>query len=172
MKKIYKIKKKLTISKPVLSSAPETSKKETQANTQEIFKAMEIYIQEYIHRDKCLWKQSFTFYYATLIVIFAPYFTNLFNMPEQFLNKMWLFPAAGVVMALIFLFRAFSLGKRFQAISFTYDKLIKSLPKQLQRESIENKFSGKTRKIKIYLLPFLMFLSLFILSIVMLCFVQ
>lgn len=132
-----------------------------------ILKAMEIYMQEYIHRDTHMWSQIYKFFLSTLVIIILPNITSRIGIkiPPMLDHKHWVFPLLGIIMSFVFLYNSFNLVKRFQICSQTYDKLIKQLPQNLRRETIFPKKSKILKQIHPYVVPSIMFFCLFFLSI-------
>jgi hypothetical protein len=95
---------------------------------------MNVYLNEWSSRDAQLWKQIFTYFIACLVVMVLP-FTNLIN--DRFPDfPLWLFPAIGMVMSLIFFYigRAYSI--RLKCVGDVYMRMINMLPKDLQRGKV------------------------------------
>lgn len=141
-----------------------------QENIETILNAMNIYLTEYIHRDTLMWKQNFTFFISTLIVTLLPYLTEYFGLilPPKLETHQQVFHLIGIIMSLIFWFRSRNLAKRFQAVSLTYNNLINQLPKNLQRIKINQNVSKTRQLLHVYVLPGIMFLALFLLSLFLL----
>ncbi len=139
-------------------------------NTEHILNAMNIYLTEYIHRDTLMWKHNFTFFVCTLLVILLPNLLDYFEMtlPPILDKRPEIFPFVGILMSFVFFIRAINLGKRFQAISLTYNDLIRQLPENLQRFTINNKLSYKYKRIHVYVLPSIMFVALVSISLIFL----
>ena len=137
--------------------------------TETVIEIMNIYIQEYMHRDNHMWSQTYKFFFAALVVMLLPNLTERLGItiPEIFSSHKWIFPLAGIVLALIFLYVSLGLAKRFEASSDTYNKLIDLLPKEIQRvrlDELPNKLLNKTHN---YILIILMFFVLITLGILM-----
>lgn len=135
-----------------------------------IINLLNIYLQEYIHRDNHMWSQTYKFFFASLVIMLLPNLTERLgiNIPEIFSSHKWIFPLAGIALAIIFLYVSLGLAKRFQASSETYNKLINLLPKEVQRVKLAElpiKLLNKTHN---YILITLMFLVLIIIGILML----
>lgn len=137
-----------------------------------LIKVINIYLQEYIHRDNHLWKQNYKFFFASLAVMLLPYLTEQFGItiPEIFNENSWIFPVMGIILAMLFLYVALGLAKRFKAISMTYDRLIRCLPKELQRKSIEDMGVKLLNYTPNYILPCIMFVVLITIAILLLIF--
>lgn len=128
----------------------------------EIFKAMNIYLTEWIHRDKHMWSQTYKFFFAALVVMFLPNLTTKlgFTIPEA-LNRHYAFPILGLLLSIVFFYVSIGHAKRLRACGKTYSHLINMLPEDLQRISIYNlkelKFVNHTMG---YVLPIAMFIVL------------
>jgi YbbR domain-containing protein len=88
-------------------------------------------------------------------------------IPQFFSSYVWLFPLMGIIIAIVFLYVSLGLAKRFQASSQTYNKIIKLLPEELQRESIKNMPIKILNHTNTYILPILMFAVLIILGVIL-----
>lgn len=140
--------------------------KKTPLTNEDIFAALNVYIQDYIHRDTHMWSQIYKFFTATLIVTLLPYLTErlAINLPIELKNKLWIFPLFGIIMSLLFLNNSIVLIRRFQSVGKTYNKLIDLLPEELQRNKINQDLSPKIRNANSYITPVAMFIFLFIVS--------
>lgn len=137
-----------------------------------LIKVINIYLQEYIHRDNHFWKQSYRFFFASLVVMLLPYLTEQFGItiPEIFDKNKYIFPIVGMILAALFLYIALSLAKRFKAVSTTYDQLIQKLPKGLKKESIKNMPGKILNSTPNYALPCIMFAVLIAIGVILLIF--
>ena len=72
-------------------------------DTQELLTLMSIYLDEWKHRDSILWKQTFTFFWATLIVMLLPFAAKYLqiNIPDKL--PQFLFPLIGIIMSFLFI---------------------------------------------------------------------
>ncbi|MBR0280695.1 MAG: hypothetical protein IJQ81_03770 [Oscillibacter sp.] len=130
---------------------------------------MENYREEWKFRSELHWKLNFKFFYADIVVLFLPNISttlgiNLSKFPSV------IFPIVAAILSLIFLYFSIGVAKRVEASAKTYSKLIKSLPPNLQRVSILSSDIKRGKYFNVTLDPALcyaMFLSLFVLSIVM-----
>lgn len=134
-----------------------------------IIDLLNIYLQEYIHRDNLMWSQTYKFFFASLIIMLLPNLTERLGIiiPEIFSSHKWIFPLAGIALAIIFLYVSLGLAKRFQASSKTYNNLISLLPEKVQRVKLDElpiKILDKTHN---YIIIILMFLVLIIIGILM-----
>lgn len=138
-------------------------------NTDSIISLMNIYLQEFIHRDKHMWSQNYRFFFASLTIMLLPNLTERLGIaiPQFFSSYVWLFPLMGIIIAIVFLYVSLGLAKRFQASSQTYNKIIKLLPEELQRESIKNMPIKILNHTNTYILPILMFAVLIILGVIL-----
>ncbi len=135
-----------------------------------IINLLNIYLQEYIHRDEHMWSQTYKFFFASLVIMLLPNLTERLgiNIPEIFSSNKWIFPLAGIALAIIFLYVSLGLAKRFQASSETYNKLIALLPKEVQRVKLADLPMKLLNKTHNYILVTLMFLVLIIIGVLML----
>lgn len=134
-----------------------------------ILTLMNIYLSEWCHRDELLWKQIYTYFYATLIVLFLPNITTFIGINLSALPSI-AFPIVALIMSVIFLYVSIGYAKRLEAIGNTYQRLINYLPQELQRISIADATIRGGRFFKrrmAFVIGFLMFLSLLVMSIVM-----
>lgn len=132
-----------------------------------IIDLMGIYLSEWEHRDELLWKQVFTYFYATLIVLFLPNLASFLHIDlPNFHNA--LFPIIALLLAVVFLYVSIGYAKRLEASGKTYQKLIDLLPPELQRIAISDLKCGRpfAKRMSI-ILCILMFLGLCILSAIM-----
>ena len=146
------------------------SNKQEQVSTEETLHAMEIYLNEYIHRDTHMWSQTYRFFFAALIVMLLPNLTERvgITIPEKFSLYTKIFPIMGIILSVVFLHVALLLAKRFAAISKTYSNLINQLPEELRRISIKDMPIKLLNYSPNYLLLFSMFLVLLTLGITLL----
>lgn len=159
----------------------------TAEEIQQKLNAMQIYCDFYIHRDTHMWSLNFKFFSASLIVMLLPNMTRhlAIDLPEQFSDHLWLFPAFGIVLAFLFLYNAVTLIRRFRTVSNTFVGLAtQKLPEALKMELLSPIFSQKStsnkktgikaffssfyRKTHTYYIPFVMFFGLVTLGIVLL----
>lgn len=139
----------------------------------EIIDLMEIYLDEWKHRDSMFWDQTFKFYFATLVIIVLPqlsWFDSPKFMPQEMLN------AVGFVMSCVFLFVSFMYGSRLRASSKTYHRMIELLgDDRVKRVSVielsRYKIVGKIMSVEIaYVMPVLLFISLLFVNLTFLLF--
>lgn len=107
-------------------------------NPDQIISLMNMYLNEWEHRDQMLWSQVFKYFYACLIVTVLPYAADKMQitLPEGMDSRY--FPFVGVVMGFIFLYVGLGYAYRLKAIGDTYKRLNNMLPKVFQRDSIED----------------------------------
>ena len=132
----------------------------------EIFQAMNIYLTEWIHRDKHMWFQTYNFFFAALVVMFLPNLTEKlgFTIPTA-LARHYVFPILGIILSFVFFYVSIGQAKRLQASGITYRKLIKQLPEELQRHSITQMREFKmVNHTMAYIIPVAMFIFLLILG--------
>ena len=107
-------------------------------NTDQLINLMNVYLSEWEHRDSMLWKQVFTYFFATLIVMILP-FANIWDFSLGDKIEPWIFPVIGLLMTLVFSVIGKGYAIRLQAIGHTYGELIDKLPKEFKRQKIEQR---------------------------------
>lgn len=134
------------------------------------FKAMNIYLQEYMYRNKHMWNLYLRFFFASLVVMLLPNLTDRFQItiPEIFESNKWIFPAFGIILAIVFLYISICQVKRFKAISKTYNKIGKSLPDYIKREELDGDPNSIINRPNAHITPIIMFLGLIVLGIIIL----
>ena len=138
--------------------------------TDDLINLMNVYLSEWTHRDELLWSQVFRYFYVTVVVIFLPNIAGFLGiiLPEKLPNI--IFPIAGLVLALVFLYVSIGYAKRLEAVGKTYQKLICYLPKEIQRYSLldpEIKLGKFFHRPMSIVLCVLMFVGSFSLSVFM-----
>lgn len=133
---------------------------------------LNVYLVEWCHRDQIIWSQIFKFFYAILIIILLPNLTLHFQLILPNLPVL-IFRIIGLFLSLIFLYISLGYATRLQAISDTYQNIIKKLPEEYQRKSIQS-IKYKTLHIGKYFMPRLgyiiclaLFFVLFSLSVIL-----
>lgn len=141
-------------------------KQKAEYNTEVILNALEIYLQEYIHRDNHMWAQKYRLFFSTLVVILLPNLATGIGMdlPELLSSHSYIFPVLGLGLAFIFLYISLALAKRFNSVSKTYNKLILMLPKELQRIKLEDLPIKLLNHPNAYLITAFMFIALVIVA--------
>lgn len=137
---------------------------------EEKLKSMNLYLEEYMYRDKHMWNLSLKFFFTSLIVMFFPNLTERFEItiPKVFNSHSWIFPAFGIVLAVVYLYVSLCQAKRFEAISSTYNRISKALPEEIARERLKGKEKSILNRPSARVLLTLMFLGLIVLGIIML----
>lgn len=100
--------------------------------TEQLLELINIYLSEWMHRDSMLWKQIFTYFFATLIVMILP-FTNIVELTISGFVPDWIFPTIGLLMSLAFFIIGKGYAVRLTAIGTIYDTLIHKLPEDFRR---------------------------------------
>lgn len=136
--------------------------------TNDMLHLMDIYLCEWKHRDSMLWKQTFTFFVAALVVMILP-FSSLWGIKISDSIPKWVFPTIGMFLSVVFFVIGKGYSLRLTAIGESYNNLLKKLPEDYQRISIKG---TKTNSIfsKNYsrLIVNLMFIALVVLGILFL----
>lgn len=136
----------------------------------DLINLMNVYLSEWNHRDEMLWSQVFRYFYVTVAAIFLPNIAGFLGivLPEKLPNI--IFPIAGLVLSLVFLYVSIGYAKRLEAVGKIYKKLISYLPKDLQRYTLldpEIKFGKFFHRPMSIILCVLMFIASFSLSVFM-----
>lgn len=133
---------------------------------------LNVYLAEWIHRDQIIWSQIFKFFYAILIIILLPNLALHFELVLPNL-PIWIFRIIGLFLSFLFLYISLGYAIRLHAIGDTYRDIMKTLPVEYQRKSIEyikfkNKSIGKIFMPRIgYTICLALFFVLFSLSIIL-----
>ena len=138
--------------------------------TEDLINLMNVYLSEWSHRDQLLWAQVLRYFYVTVIAIFLPNIAGFLGiiLPEKLPHI--IFPIAGLVLSVVFLYVSIGYAKRVEAIGRTYQKLMRYLPNNLQRYSLldpEIKFGKFFHRPMSIVLCVLMFVGSFLLSVFM-----
>ena len=149
------------------------------AYNDQVITLMNTYLTEWCHRDELLWKQVFKYFYANLIVLFLPFLTQKLGVELPQIPSV-IFAAVALVMSVVFLIVSLGYAKRLAAISESYQRVANLIPSELGWVSIRNNefswncnwkkfkwFNELLNKRMSIFLCYLMFISLLILSIVM-----
>ena len=105
-------------------------------NTDQLIELISTYLSEWQHRDSMLWKQIFTYFFASLIVMILP-FANISGFSLAGVVPDWIFPAVGTLMSLAFFVIGKGYAVRLTAIGIVYDRLIHKLPKDFRRIKLD-----------------------------------
>lgn len=140
----------------------------------QIISLMEIYLNEWEHRDSLLWKQAFKFFYANLVVTVLPSIAEFVGISLPPINKK-VFPIIGIIMSMVFLYIGIGYAIRLRASSRTYENTMKLLgDEKYCRVSIKDKKHIKFGWMFAFpmaaLIIIAMFIALVTTSIVMLIF--
>ena len=141
-------------------------------NPSDVISLMDIYLNEWMHRDELLWTQAFKYFYATLVVLFLPNIASFLRIDLPNIPVV-LFPIIALVLSAVFLYVTIGYCKRLEASGMTYQKIINYLPGELQRVPLECpqiKYGKFFRRRMSAVLCSLMFFGLLLLSVGMLCY--
>ncbi|MBE6675620.1 MAG: hypothetical protein E7594_02145 [Ruminococcaceae bacterium] len=105
-------------------------------NTDQLMQLMDIYLSEWQHRDSLLWKQIFTCFFATLIVMILP-FADIAGFSLGNTVPQWIFPVVGLMMAVAFFVIGKAYAVRLTATGIAYSRLSDKLPKEFRRVKLE-----------------------------------
>lgn len=137
---------------------------------EDLINLMNVYLSEWNHRDELLWSQVFRYFYVTVVAIFLPNIAGFLGikLPDKLPNI--IFPIAGLLLSVVFLYVSIGYAKRLEAVGKTYQKLISYLPIDLQRYSLldpEIKYGKYFHHPMSIVLCMLMFVGSFSLSVFM-----
>ena len=108
---------------------------------------LNVYLNEWKHRDAILLSQIYRNFYAILIIMILPNVTLHLNINIPQIIPV-LFPVVGIAMTVIFCYASLGYAKRLEAIGVTYQNLIDTLPNQYRRLKLDD-VNGKIYKIQI-----------------------
>ena len=115
-------------------------------NTDQLLTLMNIYLSEWIHRDSMFYKEIFTYFFASLVVMILP-FADIWGLRLSPTLPAWLFPIAGILMAIIFLIISCGSIVRISALSDPYQLLINKLPEECRRKTVRQLYPGFVGKL-------------------------
>ena len=136
-------------------------------SAQETVNLMNVYLQEWMHRDDLFWKQVFKFFYAILIVILLPQISNFIKVDISFIKNKAVFPIIGIVFSFLFLYIGLAYAYRLDASGKSYQKVMMLLKnEELMRISINDSrffpngklFNPRISKMMVIVLFFLLFI--------------
>jgi len=99
---------------------------------------LSVYWSEFTHRDSILWSQGFKFYFAALIIMLLPNISKMFEIDISAVPRL-AFRILGAILSIAFLYVILGYAKRLEAISKTYNEMLKTLPEQYRRISIRDR---------------------------------
>lgn len=122
--------------------------------TEDILSLLDIYYEEWRHRDTTLWNQVFIFFFAALIVMIFP-FIDICNIGSGeselvLLIPKFVFPIIGIVLTTLLYLIGFGYSMRLKAIGDTIEKFFAVLPEQYKRvklADIAREYRNKPRNI-------------------------
>ena len=136
-------------------------------NSETIISLLNIYLTEWIHRDKILWSQVFKLFYAILIIILLPNISEYLKISLPSIPTI-LFRILGLLFSFVFLYICLGYLKRLEAIGNSYQNLINKLPPEYRRQNVRDLHMGKLFSYRTsYIICFLLFSCLISLSIVL-----
>ena len=101
-------------------------------STEQLIDLMNVYLNEWSHRDSIIWKQVFSYFIACLVIMLLPFMTY-FGIDFGGALPKWIFPTMGMILAVFFFIVSKGYAIRLQAVGETYQNLIKKLPEEAQR---------------------------------------
>ena len=135
----------------------------------DIIALINVYLEEWKHRDTILWAQAFRFFYATLIVMLLPNLTNYLHIQLPSYVPVKAFPLMGIIMSIVFFYISYGYALRLIAISDTYTKILDMLDKKFRRKKLDEIKNGvffKARIAKIF--PTMLFIALLLIGLTLL----
>lgn len=153
---------------------PKNQKTQFEINTtEELLSLINIYYAEWSHRDSLMWKQVCTFFFAAFIVTLLP-FAKIWEISLTKVIPDFIFPIAGIILSLIFLYITRQYAHRLSKSGETYRELIEHLPEEFKRKNIYEKKNITKSKQLAYTIPMIMFSALIIFAIIILilCFID
>ncbi len=105
-------------------------------NTDHLLELMAIYLNEWTHRDEIFLKEILTYFFAIVVVMILPYI-EIYKIEIGDYIPRWLFPLTGIFLSFLFLILGRGYAFRLQAIGNTYNDLIKKLPEEYRRTTLE-----------------------------------
>jgi len=137
---------------------------------QDIIALLNVYLNEFIYRNKLLWSNSFKFFYAILMVILLPNISDFLNINLPALPIL-LFRIIGLLMTFAFMYVVLGYAKRFEICSNAYLGLIKKLNPKYQKQNMDDMKFGKFFIPRTsYIVIFLMFISLLFINAIFIYF--
>jgi len=95
-----------------------------------------IYLSDWEHRDSIFWKQIFSYFTASLVVMVLPFIDMWgLKLPESIPD--FLFPLVGLALAVIFCIVWNGYLIRLKALSDAYQDLLYMLPKKFRRSKVK-----------------------------------
>lgn len=142
-------------------------------NTDQLLTLMEIYLSEWQHRDNLFFKEIFTYFFSSLVIMILP-FADIWGLHLPEALPTWLFPGIGMVMAIAFFIISSGYIARFKALNDPYQALINKLPPSYRRKTIKELYPGALGKLLNWrmasFISVFMFLSLMVIGSVLLHF--
>ncbi|SCI44655.1 hypothetical protein [Romboutsia sp. 1001713B170207_170306_H8] len=116
-------------------------------STSDLIQLLNVYENEWMHRDTILWSNTIKLFLAGLIVTILPYTAELYNLRIPTTINMKIFPIIGIVFSVILFFISGAYASRLTAIGNTIRDIISMLEYRYQRQSVlDLKISSKSSK--------------------------
>ncbi len=140
--------------------------------TEELLHLLDIYQSEWEHRDTLFWKQIFTYFFSSLVVMLLPFMDAWgLRLPESI--PIFIFPAIGLIMSVLFFIVSNGYVARLKAVNIPYQSLIEKLPAEYRRKKVGKLYSGAWGEVLNWRMTTIictfMFLALVVIGIVLLC---
>lgn len=127
---------------------------------------LNIYFLEWSHRDQMLWKQTFRFYYAALVLILLPNIAARLQIELPSIPN-FVYRWGGLLISMIFLYFSLGYATRLLLISKSYGRLLDKLPSEYTQKDFDDFKPISIHVAKLlkprlgYILCITLFLSLF-----------
>ena len=133
---------------------------------------LNVYFMEWRHRDQILWVQTFRFYYATLIIILLPNIAARLQIDLPVIPNL-VYRLVGLLVSIVFLYISIGYAIRLHIISKSYRNILDKLPQGYEQKSFDDFGPRAIHIVKLfkprlgYILCITLFLSLFLLSLLL-----
>ena len=128
-------------------------------------KVLELYLQEWIHRDTTYIKHMYTFFWASIIVSLLPYVSFVSNSLADELPA-WAFQVCGMILSVFSFAVSIRIGKGTITVRNKYDQLLTEASPAFRHTYMKRK-SGKDYVPMTYVLPFLISITIIVIDAVL-----
>ena len=116
---------------------------------------MEIYRNEWMHRDDAFITMFWRFITISLVITFLPNLVSRVGVSHEAINVLphWVFSTCGIITALFGMYLTVGEARRIEAIDESYKRVMETLPKQVQMiklDNLEKTDAAYPHKAKIY----------------------
>ena len=148
-------------------------------NYDQIISLLDVYFNEWAHRDNSIWNHVFKYFIATLIIMIMPNIANGIGLDMDIPPLLFRFVGLGIAIFAFYAGMAYAL--RLDASSQTYRNILNKLPEDYRRVTLKDVNKGKKKKKKkynmlekslAYNIPKIIFISMIILFFILVFFVD